>query len=101
IEREFAKLVQLTPEELDQLLAAVPEQPTAVSAKEHGLPSSERMADSGHQFDHDEPPGLMDGPVFDDADYAAHDPGVALDEPAVFGASPKRGRANKTRSVTP
>lgn len=53
IEREFARLIQLTPEELTRMLAAVPIQ------KESGYPAV--LSGSRDASAHQEPPGFMDG----------------------------------------
>lgn len=99
IEREFAKLVQLTPEELAELMATVPA-PAAAATPEPGMPPTERVTRPSQAGGHDEPPGFMDVPVFDDEDYKAYSPGVTVDNSAVRGA-PSRGRSSKARSVTP
>src|SRR5690606_32801617 len=55
---------------------------------------------AAHPSHHDEPPGFMDVPVFDEGDYDAHAPGIMLDDAVVRSPSP-RGRNHKARSVTP
>lgn len=105
IEREFAKLVLLTPEELSQMLAEVPV-PTPVEA---GGPKSPPVrADLPRSSGDDEPPGFMDAPMFDPDDYGGggYEP-AGYDEPqhvrpASFSRQPRTaGRPSKARSVTP
>lgn len=98
IEREFAKLVLLTPEELGQMLAEAAEVEAAASLPYQ--PAAHRGP--FHAGSTEEPPGFMDdAPMFDPDDYGSYD-GVD-DGPAV--AIPQRkpavARGNKTRTVTP
>jgi len=101
IEREFARMVQLTPEELAQMMADMPAPPAPRVAQADGLVSLERPAapkavpgrDSQRDApavsggDHyDEPPGFMDGAP--DADMVLYEPypddaGVVM-EPLAF-----------------
>ncbi len=97
IEREFAKLVHLTPEELSQMLAevSVPEpvvlSPYKPAAHPEGLPSG----------GNEEPPGFMDAPMFDPDDYGSYD--NVEDRPAEsFSRQVSTGsRGGKARTVTP
>ncbi|MCC2595346.1 DNA primase [Pusillimonas sp. MFBS29] len=98
IEREFAKLVQLTPEELAELTADVPA--PAGGTTQAGTPAGARTAAPEWTADHDEPPGFMDVPVFEDADYSAFESFEAPEE-APVRSGPKRERHGKARSVTP
>lgn len=97
IEREFAKLVQLTPEELAHMLAEIavqtPDKPAVELA--HGVHHA--AFTHGSQ---DEPPGFMDGASFESGDYAASDydeaPTHRQSRPILAG-----GRQNRARTVTP
>src|SRR5690606_31528654 len=98
IEREFAKLVQLTPEELAELTADVPV--PAAGATESATPAAARAPGPDWSAGQDEPPGFMDVPVFDDEDYSSFAPFAASEGPVVRG-EPARERRGKARSVTP
>ncbi|CAM5409370.1 DNA primase [Eoetvoesiella caeni] len=95
IEREFARLVQLTPDELSQVLASAPE-PAPERVQHAPAPSPQSSA-------YDEPPGFMDdAPTgFDHAvphEYEQHEP------PAFSGSrAPRQGRPDtrQSRAVTP
>ncbi|NGM87821.1 DNA primase [Parapusillimonas sp. SGNA-6] len=95
IEREFARLVQLTPEELAQILL------------ESGAPAGEAPDLHGASVEahvtapREEPPGFMEGPAFGPDEYPAQaeaDGGRAVVPPSRGGA-PRRGKP--ARSVTP
>lgn len=108
IEREFAKSVQLTPEELSQMMAAV--QPAKIAA------TTQPAQDNGHYFGNEEPSGFMDGSGYDSGpEYDPSpdpDPGMAY-APTFGGKSPGRGKkfargeknvgfiSNRPRTVTP
>ena len=108
IEREFAKLVLLTPEELGQMLAEVPVPAPPEPAGNRPTPA---RADAPRMADGDEPPGFMDAPVFDPDDYGddagyGYEPyhgGDAHPEPFVRKKQPAAGGRSfgKARSVTP
>jgi DNA primase len=90
IEREFAKLVQLTPEELAQMLegmAAAPVDP------------GDRASDQNHDFNQEEPPGFMDSEASEPHGYS--DPSPAR----ISGRSGREPRSatqrNTSRTVTP
>lgn len=95
IEREFARLVQLTPDELTQVLASVPE------------PAHERAAyaplSSPQSQTYDEPPGFMDNapPAFDHGVPHEYEP----QQQSRFSGrrSPRQGRVDtrQSRAVTP
>jgi DNA primase len=92
IEREFADLARLTPEELAQMLAAMP-----VSRQAERAPDApESRAQAGRE----EPPGFMDVPAFhaDQGEPYSFAPQIAAppDSASRFGA-----RRNKVRTVTP
>src|SRR5690606_10811838 len=98
IEREFARLVQLTPEELAELMLEVPVPPPP--ADPH--PASAAIAATRHVpgSDFDDPPGFMDAQSFEADTYVSFSPADMHDEPTVA----KRGRSsrqNQARSVTP
>jgi DNA primase len=107
IEREFAKLVQLTPEELAQMIQDMPAQAAPAPSE----PAEVGRGDSGPYFGGDEPPGFMDVPNFDPGEAHFY-PGEAdfHDRPAPDGPgraksgesrpNPAR-RGNKVRTVTP
>ncbi len=96
MEREFAKMVLLTPEELAQMLAAMPE-----ARPDPHLPGARRqVADPSHVHSGqargdmggspgDEPPGFMDVPQFDDdmGGYISEPMAFLSDEPPLAGAS--------------
>lgn len=92
IEREFAKSVMLTPEELSQMMAAAPP-PAPATVSVPDAPAS----DWG--FSGEEPMGFMDdGPAFD------FDPGEPYSDhaaPAHSGRSQRAGRPGNSRAVTP
>lgn len=107
IEREFAKLVLLTPEELSQMLAEVtaPAAPGLVAYS----PVAGRSGPTPVSGD-EEPPGFMDAPVFEPDDYGEADYGHAgydnVGSPEPFSRPRQRqapmGRAGgKARTVTP
>lgn len=108
IEREFAKLVLLTPEELAQMLAEVPVPAPPEPAGHRPTPV---RVDTPRMADGDEPPGFMDAPVFDPDDYGddagygyePYDGGDARPEPFVRKKQPAAGGRSfgKSRSVTP
>lgn len=95
IEREFAKLVQLTPEELAQILLEVPVPPSNDSGVQ--VPAAEAQAG---RFQ-DEPPGFMDMPGFEPDAYPVHgDASVGGDfRPPSSRGAVRRGKP--ARSVTP
>ena len=107
IEREFAKLVQLTPEELEQIVADVPAPAsTSLEPAQRSVavaPAGVGQHAPGPHADYDEPPGFMDIPVFDDADAGAYiEPDLSMDDGYVAPRAPVRGKAaGKNRSVTP
>ena len=107
IEREFAKLVQLTPEELAQMIQELPAQASPA-------PSESSEPGRGDYSPHpggDEPPGFMDVPNFDpgephfypgEAEFHDHQaPGRprAAQSGTVRPNAGRRG--NKVRTVTP
>src|SRR5690606_34839659 len=97
IEREFAKLVQLTPEELAELMLEVP---APVSVSPHPVAADSAMAGRAPAGGFDEPPGFMDAPPFESDAYESFSPAETMEEPVVRrrGGSVKR---NKARTVTP
>ncbi len=103
IEREFARLVQLTPDELAQMLAAMPA-PAPVRASGAAEPAGVRQAGGdtpgfAPAAEYHEPPGFMD----DDA--AGFEPDFSSAYPAApaRGSTPRRGEggARQSRAVTP
>jgi len=91
IEHEFAKRVQLTPEELAQMLAA----PAPKLARR-----APGVAPEGRQPGGEEPPGLMDRPDFSpDRDEAF----LSYGPPEAAGghSRPRAPRRTKSRAVTP
>ncbi|MDS1141863.1 DNA primase [Pusillimonas sp. SM2304] len=96
IEREFAKLVQLTPEELAELLLETP----VPSAPGGQHPAGAGMAGRTPASGFDEPPGFMDVPSFDSDAYEPYAPVQEQDEP-VARRKGSSTRHNKARTVTP
>lgn len=95
MEREFARLVQLTPEELAQMFHAVPD--TAVIAGgDHPV-----SAQGAPWPEHDEPPGFMDAMAGDHGDYLHVEPQDHYDEPRAVAPSRSFGKRKNPRSVTP
>lgn len=95
IEREFARLVQLTPDELTQVLASAPE---PIHERAAHAPSSSPPSQA-----YDEPPGFMDDapPGFDHGVPHEYEP---QQQSAFSGRrSPKQGRVDnrQSRAVTP
>lgn len=90
IEREFAKLVQLTPEELAQMLEGIAAAPVDPGA---------RASDEDPGFSQDEPPGFMDSEAFEPHGYpdssSARKPGRSGREPRAVT------QRNASRTVTP
>lgn len=110
IEREFAKLVQLTPEELAQMIQDLPAAPVSSEISESA------RGDQGSHFGGEEPPGFMDGPAFDPGEpHFYPDESDAMEHPAPGrpggrgpdavrpnAARPSAARRNhKVRTVTP
>lgn len=98
IEREFAKLVLLTPEELSQMLAEVtvpvPEPPAR-------MPAAATRTGAHTMGGDEEPPGFMDAPMFEpDDDYGSYDDAEPTPEPFVRRRQ-VAGPGNKARTVTP
>jgi DNA primase len=95
IEREFARLVQLTPEELAQILLES-------GAPAGGAPDLHGASLEAHvTAPREEPPGFMEGPAFGPDEYPAQaeaDGGRAVVLPS-RGGTPRRGKP--VRSVTP
>ncbi|HEY9280392.1 MAG TPA: DNA primase [Eoetvoesiella sp.] len=93
IEREFAKSVQLTPEELSQMMASVAPPKPVVNAP---------AGRDGQGFGSEEPSGFMDGPGFEAFDF---DPGEPYSESE--HAEPVRNKRSgpsarsSSRAVTP
>ncbi|NYT61312.1 DNA primase [Alcaligenaceae bacterium] len=105
IEREFAKLVLLTPEELGQMVAEVPPVSAAEPAS-HGqvVPRLNSSRPTGDE----EPPGFMDVPVFEPDDYGDTDYGHEVYEASIGARKPFSSRqlapgrsGGKARTVTP
>jgi len=107
IEREFAKLVQLTPEELAQMIQELPAQASPA-------PSESSEPGRGDYSPHpggDEPPGFMDVPNFDpgephfypgEAEFHDHQAPGRPRAAQSGTARPNAGRrGNKVRTVTP
>lgn len=95
IEREFARLVQLTPDELTQVLASAPE---PIHERAAHAPSSSPPSQA-----YDEPPGFMDDapPGFDHGVPHEYEP---QQQSAFSGRrSPKQSRVDnrQSRAVTP
>ncbi|MFW7343674.1 DNA primase [Pollutimonas sp. H1-120] len=105
IEREFAKLVQLTPEELAQMIQDLPAAPVPSEASEPA------RGDHSSHFGGEEPPGFMDGPGFDPGEphfYPGESDPMEHPAPGRGGgrkpdtARPGAARRNhKVRTVTP
>jgi len=95
IEREFARLVQLTPEELAQILL----ESTAPAGADSGAHVIAAEAPAGTM--QDEPPGFMDSPAFGPDEYPSYDDAVevGISVPRVRREAPRRGKP--VRSVTP
>src|SRR3546814_515084 len=103
IEREFAKLVQLTPEELAQMMQDLPQQapsapfePVAPDYRDHG----------SYSGGDDEPPGFMDVPHFDPEEHSSYSGQFeAAESPAGRQSGMARPgsarRHQKVRTVTP
>ncbi|MGB6105381.1 MAG: DNA primase [Pusillimonas sp.] len=102
IEREFARLVQLTPEELTELMADAAAAAAATAPTESGAPVFASPAGPGPHNSQDEPPGFMDGPAHEPGDYGGF-PSYEAPEASVASGRPARGagRRNKARTVTP
>src|SRR5690606_30742725 len=96
IEREFAKLVQLTPEELAELMrdAGAPAQAEAAAS------ASGSRAGWEPPMGQDEPPGFMDGPAFEPEDHGALRDHEA-DAPFAPRPRPAGRRRSEARTVTP
>ncbi|SHG82267.1 DNA primase [Pollutimonas bauzanensis] len=98
IEREFAKLVLLTPEELSQMLAEVPAPaPPDPGGRKTGVSRADAPAAGGGDA---EPPGFMDAPMFEPDDYGSYDGADEAPEPYARH-KPAAGRGSKARTVTP
>lgn len=95
MEREFARLVQLTPEELAQMFHAVPDTPV-IAGGDHPV-----SAQGAPRPEHDEPPGFMDAMAADHGDYLHVDPHDHYDEPRAVAPSKSFGKRENPRSVTP
>lgn len=111
IEREFAKQVQLTPEELTQMLDEVPAAQAPVSPTGQASRAS-RVAGQTHEggsadWHHAEPDGFLDdAPMFEPDGYSndfpddAFQPAPAKSTGRFSGKSSGRG-GNQARAVTP
>ncbi len=97
IEREFAKLVLLTPEELSQILAEVP---APAPSEPVAYKQAAARPDASFEAGGDEPPGFMDAPMFEHDDYGSYDAGDAAPDSFPRG-KPAASRGNKARTVTP
>ncbi len=97
IEREFAKLVLLTPEELGQMLAEVvaPEPAASLPSKRPTRPDAVQPGES------EEPPGFMDAPMFDPDDYGSYDDIEDRSSVSFSRPAPTAVRGGKARTVTP
>src|SRR5690606_20070419 len=111
IEREFAREVLLTPEELAERIAAVPRKnaqasataPFSAALPQGAAPSSTPgYSGAGHEAGFDEPAGLMEGP---DDFYAVPDdygfPGDELYAPASELSRGEPGRSGKRAGSAP
>lgn len=112
IEREFARLVQLTPEELSQALASAPDPAHERSAHMPAHAPSSSASPSHSQSSaqgHDEPPGFMDDAPsgFDTGVPHEHEyeyeyvPSPGFTGRAERGAGRGRTDARQSRAVTP
>jgi DNA primase len=104
MEREFAKVVMLTPEELAQMLAAMPESRFDASpeSRSHGAEPlvANHVAPTGHQeFFDDEPPGFMDASHFggDMDGYIPDEMDFSSGEPPQFSAAPSYAQSDKKK----
>ncbi|PLC54868.1 DNA primase [Pollutimonas nitritireducens] len=97
IEREFAKLVHLTPEELAQMLTEVV--PAESAPPLPGIPVAQREA--SQPGENEEPPGFMDAPMFDPDDYGAYDSIDVRPSQSFSRDAPRASRGNRARTVTP
>ena len=103
IEREFARLVQLTPDELAQMLAAMPA-PAPARGSGAAEPAGARQGGSeapgfAPAAEYHEPPGFMD----DDAAGFEPDFSGAYPVAPARSSAPRRGEAGtrQSRAVTP
>ncbi|RTZ41079.1 DNA primase [Candidimonas sp. SYP-B2681] len=97
IEREFAKLVLLTPEELSQMLAEMQAPAAPEPASHAAAPLQKNRRESA---DNEEPDGFMDAPMFEPDDFGSYGADDSPPEPLVRH-KPTFGQSNKGRTVTP
>jgi DNA primase len=97
IQREFAKLVLLTPEELSQMLDEV-QAPTAPEPVRHT--AAMLRNDKVEPDASEEPAGFMDAPMFEPDDFGSY--GADDSPPEPFARrKPVRPVSDKARTVTP
>lgn len=99
IEREFAKLVQLTPEELTQMLDEAPTVPVPLVAPSSG----QAMHQPSGNWHDAEPDGFMDAPMFEPDGYSQDFSNDGF-HPEVTSSGRRRqkpSRQNQARAVTP
>ncbi len=97
IEREFAKMVLLTPEELSQMLDEMPA-PAAPEPPRHAAAALRK--DTQQPAANEEPAGFMDAPMFEPDDFGSYEADDSPPEPFVRH-KPAHGHSNKGRTVTP
>lgn len=101
IEREFAKRVQLTPEELARMMQEAPaaSEPEPVGAS---LPRT-TYGGVGHDAGagYEEPPGFMDGASFEADDHFIHHAAVDDEQITLRRLPSGQQQRGKTRAVTP
>jgi len=99
IEREFAKRVQLTPEELSGMMRDAPPPSNAEPSPEHNAPPPYGGPQASDYGAYDEPPGFMDGASYEDQGHQVHQ--APMHEPVARAGKRSARAPGKTRSVTP